>query len=230
MATLYSPKVVTDGLVLYLDAGNTKSYPGTGTAWTDLTPNSNNATLVNGPTFSGTNNGVITTDSTDDYITVSDSTSLQVTTGFTVGIWVKFNNTIGSYYRTLIGKPAYTKYGIIVEWYGNNPLLADFISSGNRNTGPGLVYPSLTNWNYVVHSYDKNGGTNNQRFHVWYPGTYSSAYATPGALNVDTSTESLNIGGAGLGLTIGSAWVYNRGLTNTEVLQNFNATRGRFGL
>lgn len=231
MATNYSPRIVTDGLVMCLDAGNQKSYPGSGTAWNDLSFTGNNATLVNGPTYSGANGGVIITDAVDDYISVNNSASLQLTTGFTVGMWVKFNNAIGVSYKNLIGKPTYTKYGIIIEWYGNNPLLADFISTGGaRNTGPGLLYPSLTNWNYVVHSYNKNGGANNQRFHVWYSGVYNSAYATPGALDIETSTDPLYIGGAGAGLTIGYAWVYNRGISNNEVLQNFNATRSRFGL
>ena len=52
MATRYSPKIVTDGLVLYLDAANSRSYPGTGTAWFDLTGRGNNAVLTNGPVFS----------------------------------------------------------------------------------------------------------------------------------------------------------------------------------
>ena len=51
MATSYSPKIITDGLVLCLDAGDGKSYSGSGTAWTDRSGNDNHGTLVNGPTF-----------------------------------------------------------------------------------------------------------------------------------------------------------------------------------
>jgi len=231
MSYFNGPKIVNDGLVLCLDAANSKSYIGSGTTWNDLSGNNNTGTLTNGPTYSGGNGGVIITDAVDDYISINDSTSLRLTTGFTVGMWVKFNNAISTSYKNLIGKPTYTKYGIIIEWYGNNPLLADFISTGGgRNTGTGLLYPSLTDWNYVVHSYDKNGGVNNQRFHVWNSGTYNSAYYTTGTLDIETSSDPLLIGGGGASLTISCAWVYNRGINYNEVLQNYNATKGRFGL
>jgi hypothetical protein len=67
MAFNYSPKIVTDGLVLYLDAANPKSYPGTGTAWNDISRGGNNGTLVNGPTFDSTNGGSIVFDGVNDY-------------------------------------------------------------------------------------------------------------------------------------------------------------------
>ena len=68
MATYYSPKIVTNGLVLCLDAGNTKSYSGSGTTWTDLSESATNGTLTNGPTFNSDNKGSIVFDGIDDYI------------------------------------------------------------------------------------------------------------------------------------------------------------------
>jgi hypothetical protein len=62
MAFNYSPKIIQDGLVLYLDAANTKSYPTTGTTWTDLSRSGNNGTLINGPTFNSGNGGSIVFD------------------------------------------------------------------------------------------------------------------------------------------------------------------------
>ena len=59
MATKYSPKIITNGLVLSLDAANNKSYPRSGTTWSDLSGNNNTGTLTNGPTFSDSNGGVI---------------------------------------------------------------------------------------------------------------------------------------------------------------------------
>ena len=70
MGLAHSPKIVTNGLVLCLDAGNTKSYPGSGTAWTDLSGRGNNGTLTNGPTYSSTNGGSVVFDAVDDYVTV----------------------------------------------------------------------------------------------------------------------------------------------------------------
>ena len=86
MATKYSPKTVTNGLVLSLDAANTKSYPKSGTTWTDLSGNSNNGTLTNGPTFSAVNGGCIVFDGVDDYVDVSDASTLNSNTQ-TINIW-----------------------------------------------------------------------------------------------------------------------------------------------
>ena len=68
MSINYNPRIVTDGLVLLLDAGNTKSYPGTGTTWTDISRNGNNGTLTNGPTFDSANGGSLVFDGVDDYV------------------------------------------------------------------------------------------------------------------------------------------------------------------
>ena len=75
MAFIHSPKIITDGLVLALDAGNTKSYPGSGTVWTDLSGNNNTGTLTNGPTFNAANGGSIVFDGTNDYVTLPISTT-----------------------------------------------------------------------------------------------------------------------------------------------------------
>ena len=75
MAISYNPRTITDGLVLCLDAANSKSYPGSGTTWTDLSGNGNNGTLVNGPTYSSSNGGSLVFDGTNDYITSSFATT-----------------------------------------------------------------------------------------------------------------------------------------------------------
>jgi len=71
MAFSYSPKIATDGLVLCLDAANNRSYPGSGTAWTDLSRGGNNGALTNGPTFNSANGGSIVFDGTNDYVQVT---------------------------------------------------------------------------------------------------------------------------------------------------------------
>ena len=70
MATYYNPKIVTNNLFLYLDAANAKSYPGSGTAWKDLSGQNNDTTLVNGPTYNSNNSGCFVFDGTDDYLEV----------------------------------------------------------------------------------------------------------------------------------------------------------------
>ena len=83
MGLSHSPSLVMNGLVLCLDAGNSKSYPGTGTTWTDLSGNGNNGTLTNGPTYSSANGGSLVFDGTNDYTqTPLSGTFPQITVEF----------------------------------------------------------------------------------------------------------------------------------------------------
>ena len=92
MATKYSPKMVTDGLVLSLDAANTKSYPRSGTTWTDLSGNSNTGTLTNGPTFNAGNLGSIVFDGTNDYVGIPYNSILAPTSQISYGAWAFLSN------------------------------------------------------------------------------------------------------------------------------------------
>jgi hypothetical protein len=87
MAFNYSPRIVTDGLVLYLDAANPRSYPGSGTTWSDLSRGGNNGVLTNGPTFNSANNGSIVFDGTNDFIQCSNRTTINL--GLTIETVIK---------------------------------------------------------------------------------------------------------------------------------------------
>ena len=78
MAIFGGPNVIDNGLVLSLDAGNVKSYPGSGTIWYDKSGNNNNGTLTNGPTFSG---GSIVFDGVDDYVDTTFKASISIGNG-----------------------------------------------------------------------------------------------------------------------------------------------------
>ena len=67
MPLIFLPRIVTDGLVLAIDAANTKSYPGSGTTWYDISRNNSNGSLVNGSTFSSENLGTVTFNGVDQY-------------------------------------------------------------------------------------------------------------------------------------------------------------------
>jgi hypothetical protein len=85
--------IVTNGLVLNLDAANKDSYPGTGTTWTDLSGNGNNGTLINGPSFlSNVNSGIIKFDGVDDYISRSYNSTFNIRTGLTLSVFFKRNS------------------------------------------------------------------------------------------------------------------------------------------
>jgi hypothetical protein len=92
MAFNYSPKIVTDGLVLCLDAANNRSYPGSGTAWTDLSRGGNNGALTNGPTFNSANGGSIVFDGTNDYVEIptrNTNLEFQPTSGYSCMVFYK---------------------------------------------------------------------------------------------------------------------------------------------
>ena len=93
MAFRYSPKIITDGLVLFLDAANPKSFVSGSTTWNDLTTNFNNGTLVNDPTYSLTNSGNIVFDGTDDNIQLGNASKFISGSNITVDTWVKTNVT-----------------------------------------------------------------------------------------------------------------------------------------
>jgi hypothetical protein len=142
-------------------------------------------------------------------------------------MWVKFNNIVSVSYKTLWGKPNYIVYGMIVEWYGANPILFDFTTAGSSDRNAlGLVYPG-TGWVMIAHSYNKDGGSNNQ-IGMARGGVTDTIYATRTA-SVSQNTSDMIMGGSGLEMQVGMAMLYNRGLTVTELENIYNNTKSRFG-
>jgi hypothetical protein len=225
MGLSHSPKIVTDGLVLALDAGNTKSYLGSGTTWTDLTGKGNNGTLTNGPTFDSGNGGSIVFDAVDDFVQCGGS--LSSTTSATFIAWIKRNGNIGDYTGIIFSRSAQasglnfrTNQMVGYHW-ASIPATDQFVTN--------LIIPDLT-WCMCALSVQSTSAT-------CYLGTSSGV---SGATNTITHTSTTlddielgrdNLGGARIYKgNIAIAQVYNRALTDTEILQNFNALRGRFGL
>ncbi len=130
MGLAHSPRTVTDGLVLALDAGNTKSYPGSGTAWTDLI-GSNNGTLTNGPTYNSDNGGSIVFDGTNDYVTISDDSDFTFGTGdLTVEAWFKpdLSATVTNYHTII-------SCGWPLQLYWHDTQFKFWASSDNSSGG-----------------------------------------------------------------------------------------------
>ena len=118
--TIYgAPSIVTDGLSLYLDAANTRSYPGSGTAWYDLSGNVNHGTLVNGPTFDSGNAGSIVFDGTNKYVNFPNPLNkTQLDQIWTVQSWI---NITTAPYQILVGG---LNSDLFIEYVqGNNSLL-----------------------------------------------------------------------------------------------------------
>jgi hypothetical protein len=230
MAILYNPRIITDSLILCLDAANTKSYPGSGTTWTDLSGNGKVATLTNGPAYNSGNGGYISFDGSNDYAITT--TSLYNPTTFpdeSVFVW---------WYPTAAGN-------IISELGQATPNAGWHDSNIEISTG-GLI--SFSTW----HGSLTNKVTSSAKsFNTWYnlgfvySGTTLTAYINGESIGTTTFTretnsvlfyaiaaqDSTNMGtNAYAAGRCGAFYNYNRALTDTEVVQNYNALRGRFGL
>ena len=219
MAFHYSPKIVTDGLVLCLDAGNTKSYIGSGT-WSDISRGGNNGTLVNGPTFSSLNGGSIVFDGSNDYVTINSGSDILSNVNYTKISW---------FYVT-----SFTTANHIISSSGGGQH-AFWLASGNKlNSGHN------GSWSTVV-------STTTLSLNTWYFGAVTFNTTTGWNLYVNGLSESTSVNlttFSGIGdISIGSFWgsnvftgripiaqVYNRVLSSTEILQNYNATKTRYGL
>ncbi len=213
MALRHSPLVVTNGLVLYLDAANRKSYPGTGTAWNDLSGQGNNGTLTNGPTFSSTNGGSIVFDGVDDYVSIPDINF----TAATIDIWVYINAYSAGgavfVYQSSNGFEVWTDLSGFIR-YNKNP-------STGLTSGPGFT---LNSWNNIIATSD---GTVNKLYL-----NSTNIGSTNGGI-FDNTNGDIRISGYGGYMVNGRCpmlRIYNRALTAAEVTQNFNALRTRFGI
>ena len=150
MAFKYSPSIITNGLVLYLDAGNQLSYPGSGTTWTDLSRSQTNGTLVNSPAFS---NGYFSFDGTDDQVNVSTTTPsyFQGNPSFTVQGWFRRNGTILQ--RSTWGFGGDVNSQGFTSWCYNNTNEISIDLWGISTYSTGQQY-SLTEWKHCVWAYN----------------------------------------------------------------------------
>ena len=222
MGTFTGPDIPTNGLVLALDATSERSYPGSGTTWYDLSGLGNDATLINGTSWNSS--GYFQTDGVDQTISIPNAASLQVTTGFTQVIWVKLNNITTVSFAQLFGKPSYVKYGMIVEWTGGNPIVFDFTNASGRNAAS--TTGGSGSWMMVAQSYNAAGGSNNRICNIRGGVTATINQTKTG--NVLTDLSNMAIGGPRSEADFGLALLYNRGLTQVELDQIYNAQKNRF--
>jgi hypothetical protein len=228
MALAHSPSITTKGLVLYLDAANSKSYPGSGTAWLDVSGNARNGTLTNGPSYNSSNGGSIVFDGVDDYVNGSSFT--PNITNKTLSGWVKLSSTTqqGGGLINLQSDSGGTFDAIVYNETDNGwGFGSDF---GNRTGWSGVKETSTTDWVNIVATYE------NLNYRMYRNGTLIFTLTSFNALNFNFSSKSLigyrhtGGGSAFLSGNISQASIYNRALSAAEILQNFNAMRGRFNV
>ena len=212
----YNTIIVSDGLVLYLDAANTRSYSGSGTSSNSLVGGIG-ATLVNGVGFTSSNNGAFTFDGSNDYINFGNSSAVQQSSG-TLSAWAKASSPGGGY-RGIIAKQG--AYGL---FYTDSVLVAyDWAADAPRSTGVNIADNT---WKNVVLTY-QSGVSNGTRIYI------NGVSVLTTTITVLNQTGNL-FGGAEANAgqyascQISSFNIYNRALSATEVLQNYNATKGRY--
>lgn len=232
MAFNYSPRIITDGLVLYLDAANTRSYPGTGTTWSDLSRGGNNGTLVNGPTFNSGNGGSIVFDGSNDYVTLG-SLSLLTSNTFTLELWIKFNVLTNGVYYTMFSYGGYVSGGWLLQREGatisSNKLRFAFNGTGFWDTS--TSFTSTGTWKNIVllvlNGIPQLIYVNGISDTLTLTGTGTLSISNPKQIDIGRRTD---INSQYSNANISKVSIYNRALSSTEILQNYNATKTRFGL
>ncbi len=235
MGAFGGPTIEKDNLVLILDAGSENSYPGSGTTWTDLSDNGNNGTLTNGPIFSSDKGGTIVFDGTDDYISCGNDESVNIVGPISIEAWVSLATTP-------------TEAGSVI------------VTKGNVNGGAATIqYNVHFNMNRAIVWQISDGSSTNSMTTSdtvdtgdWYniccthdaANTNSYVYIN-GVLSASDISSIGNLGGTSINLTIGyddftdrypyngrisNVRIYNKTLSASEVLQNFNSQRSRFGV
>jgi hypothetical protein len=219
------PKIVTDGLVLALDAGNTKSYPGSGTTWNDLSGNNYSGSLTNGPTFDSANGGNIVFDGTNDYIETNASGVVNLTEG-TVCCWCRYDTITTNRVAVSYGGNDIDN-GWLLQNEGSRKIeFGTFRTSGTATLGAANSTQYIGQWIYQVGTYNLTSTK------LYINGVLVNSVVSSGSIPAATT---LWIGGETgrsfyLDGNVAIVKYYNRTLTAEEVLQNYNATRGRYGV
>jgi hypothetical protein len=225
MGTFTGPDIVDDALVFAVDAGSTRSYPGSGTTVTSLI-GSNTGTLTNGVSFNTNNGGTFEFDGTDDYIGVASYTGHQQSTG-TMEAWINPDTTSGNHYVFGAGSSTASTYGgtralraLNGVWtyvtYGSSGT-HDWNSAGTVTTGWQHV---AIGWNGTTAYFYLNGVQNSSTL---------SGMITPIGTSLTIGVRPWDLG-ADFDGEIAAVKCYSNLLTQTQIQQNYNAQKSRFGL
>jgi hypothetical protein len=228
----YTGGIVTNGLVLNIDAAKRASYPGSGTSWKDIVSNTVTGSLINGPVFSSNNGGYISFDGTNDYAELGN---------------ILFNSASATTLDLWVNMPSMVTNGYIMA----KGSLGDGILTFGLRTGPGpsgggssYVRFQMGNQSGAVSTYIEFGSLvwgQWYNFTFTYDGSFVTGYrnaTTPQSNsftgNMYTTTSPIRLAsdkyGAIGAANIASFKIYNRALSATEITQNYNALKGRFGL
>ena len=234
MAFSRGPKIVTSGLVLALDAADKLSYPGSGTTWKDLSGNSNNGTLTNGPTFSAANMGTIVFDGTNDYVNVAYNSIFNPSTNVSFSLWLTLTAT-DTTIRNPIDFGAVSDELYFILWRADlSPKRWGFGVRQSDNTYAETTSNASTFSTNVWYNLTVVASSAAGNVSLYINGQLDGSVVYNGTLK-QNSGAILYIGAEGANSrrywqgNIANTLIYNRALSATEVLQNYNATKSRFG-
>jgi len=238
MGVFAGPEITESGLVLALDAGNSKSYPGSGTTWTDLSGTSN-ATLTNGPTYSSANGGSLVFDGVDDKVTVAATGTYDFSASrITIEVWLKISSTPTGGEKEIIttdnsGDGSTWNLGFVSGFLTFNP--SSWLGSTITGTAPRMTASNfaLNTFNNIIVTSAGSGEVGK----MYYNGVkQTDGTSTAIGLSYDAGRP------IGIGLepvtnrfafagNIAVVRIYkNKTFTQAEVTQNFNALRARYNI
>ena len=233
MGLAHSPSIISDGLVFYLDAANTRSYSGSGLTINGLVGGIG-GTLINGTGYTSANNGSFIFDGTNDYILCDAISQNNNASALTWIVWLKRNSLFSIVTFIQYSGPS---SDIGLELWSNGVIYFEIGNSGNTY---GDLSNNSTSWQNVTMVFDGSGVDNSSKLKAFINGIQQNLNYVGTIPTTAGSGNTLYIGNTGpfagsnsnLFSTgnLGSFQSYNRALSATEILQNYNATRKRFGL
>jgi hypothetical protein len=247
MAFHYSPKIVTDGLILYLDAANTRSFVSGSSVWNNLSrDNSNNGTLKNTATYSSINSGTLTFDGFDfasgAYVDLGTTTTFDIPGDVSVSVWHKLikPSTTQAPYDTLYANGSMMDgRGAVVYYAGTGPGVSGILpnkytwwqnGSDGSIKSTSLTY-SVGEWRNITVT--RSGSTGNWKISFYINGNLDSSHITTSNPGTNQPTSIGRFGsynGNHFNGNISNVKLYKRELSASEVLKNFNALKSRYDL
>ena len=223
-----APPPVTDGLVLHIDAGNTSSYPGSGSTATDLTGSGRTMSLVGGVSYQSGTGGRFNFDGSNDYMFTNTSGLSTGTVSFSLEIWCNFD----TYQSTRWWLAVIGQYGTgALHWisHGNGGQTAAFGIWGGTQFSPSSSLANTGNWMQIVQTFD---GTNSSD--IYFNGTKVNTTSTDFS-GFNFTNDDFTIGKAQGSESyfdgkVTIARLYNKALTSSEVYTNFRSAKARHGL
>ncbi len=211
---------VTDGLTMWLDAQNSTSYPGSGSTWYDLSSTGSNITLVNSPTYTSSPTAYFTFNSASSQSGTGNTNNVVPSTAYTKSVWFYLNSYTDN---NLISSDA---GGHFIFMAGTNKIYSGHTNWPSYTVFPSVTSLSLNTWYYTALTFNTTDG-----MVLYINGVQDSTYTANKSAHGGNGSTNVGRFGAGnfLNGRVAAFYCYNRALTSSEIQQNFNANKARYG-